>query len=164
MYSRSPSLTRSETAQGRSERQLAWLFLSPALVLVAGISAFPVAQALFYSTFRTTYLERTAFVGLLQYTQAFSDSHFLQNIVSTAAFTFWSLLFTIPVGMIAAVVLNQPIRFRVAFRTLILLPWMMSQLVTGLLWSWLVNALYGPIPYLLDVLGIAHGDLLSSRV
>jgi len=165
MSSQSPALTRpSESAQDRSERHLAWLFLSPALLLVAGISALPVAQALFYSTFRTAYLERTSFVGFLQYTEALSDPRFLQNVVSTTAFTFWSLVFAIPLGTVAAIVLNQPIRFGVAFRTMLLLPWMMSQLVTGLLWSWLVNALDGPVPYLLDVIGIAHGDLLSSRI
>jgi multiple sugar transport system permease protein len=146
----------------RTDRAVPWLFLVPAVILVLGIAALPILQALSYSLFRTTYLVRTAFVGLQQYITVFSDPSFYSDIRALLTFVFFSLAISIPVGTVAALILNEPIRFRIVFRTVLLLPWMLSQLVTALLWEWLANDLYGPLSYFIERLGFGHVTFLSD--
>jgi len=56
-------------------------------------------------------------------------------------------MIALPLGMILALMLNYDIRFRVVFRTLIIVPWIVSQIVTALLWGWLLNPQFGPVNY-----------------
>jgi multiple sugar transport system permease protein len=153
---------RGVVQRHRPERALPWLFLSPAIALVIGIAALPIFQALAYSFFRTEYLIRRAFVGFQQYAALLSDPSFYSDVRALLTFIFWSLAISIPVGTIAGMVLNEPIRFRTAFRTILLLPWMLSQLVTALLWEWLANDLYGPISYFVERMGFGHISFLSD--
>jgi ABC-type sugar transport system permease subunit len=59
----------------------------------------------------------------------------------------------LPLGFGLACVLNQPIRFRGFFRTILILPWLVSNLVVALLWAWLLNGQFGPH----RLSGFAHG-------
>src|ERR1700761_1216408 len=99
------------------ERFIPWLFLFPAIILVLGIAALPIFQALRYSLFRTTYLIRSAFVGLQQYITVFSDPSFYGDVRAFLTFVFFSLAISIPVGTGAALILNEPIKLRIVFRT-----------------------------------------------
>jgi multiple sugar transport system permease protein len=156
------TLAQRWKASYRTERAIPWLFLFPAIVLVLGIAALPIFQALSYSVFRTTYLVRTAFVGLQQYVTVFSDPSFYSDVRALLTFVLLSLAISIPIGTVAALILNEPLKFRIVFRTVLLLPWMLSQLVTALLWEWLANDLYGPISYFIERLGFGHVTFLSD--
>jgi ABC-type sugar transport system permease subunit len=73
-----------------------------------------------------------------------------------------SLLLTIPAGMIFAILLNRKILFRAAFRTILIIPWTLSQSVTAMFWIWMLNPSYGPVKYLLQQVGITQVSFLSN--
>ena len=50
-----------------------------------------------------------------------------------------SLIFTIVMGFVLAVLLDQKIRFEDTFRTIMLYPFALSFIVTGLVWQWILN-------------------------
>jgi ABC-type sugar transport system permease subunit len=60
------------------------------------------------------------------------------------------------------VLLTRPIHFRAAFRTILVIPWALSQSVTATLWVWLLNPSYGPLKYLIDQLGAPQVLFLSN--
>ncbi len=140
----------------------AYLFMSPAVVLVAAISLYPIAYAAYLSLFRTRYLERLAFVGLGNYQRLYLDSAFWQNLSHSLLYVFGSLLLVLPFGLIVAILLNQPVGGRGLLRALIILPWVISQTIIALLWSWLLNPDFGPAIYLLQQFGSAKLTLLSD--
>ena len=52
---------------------------------------------------------------------------------------------------------------RAVYRTLLVLPWVVAQVATALLWSWMVNPHYGPVVYLLQTLGFGAPNLLGDK-
>ena len=140
----------------------AYLLMFPAVVLVAAVSLYPIAYAVYLSLFRTRYLERVEFIGVGNYAQFLRDPAAWQNLFHTLLYVFGSLVVVLPFGLGVAVLLNQPIRFRPIFRTVIILPWVVSQTIIALLWGWLLNPDFGPAMHLLQLLGLRKITLLSD--
>jgi ABC-type sugar transport system permease subunit len=61
-----------------------------------------------------------------------------------------------------ALLLNRPFPGRTFFRTMLILPWVVSQLLTALLWRWLDSPLLGPLAYVLGVLTDSRVDILGD--
>ncbi len=126
------------------------------------MTAIPIFHALTFSLHETQYLKRTAFVGLQQYRSLISDPLLQDNVLISFTFVFACLVIVLPIGMVAALILNEPIPLRTFFRTALLLPWVVAQIVTALLWNWMVNGMYGPLTYLLEASGLGRMDFLSN--
>ena len=134
----------------------------PTALLVSAVSLYPLLYAIQRSLFETHYLELTRFIGLGNYIQFFSDAAGRRNILTSLSFTFGTLVLSVPVGLGLALILNTRIRGQVFFRTILLLPWIVSMAVTALLWGWIYNPLYGPINFLLSRVGGGGIDFLGD--
>jgi glucose/mannose transport system permease protein len=88
-------------------------------------------------------LPRAQFVGLDQYERLWSTSRWLVSIENIAIFGVLSLVFTMVIGFLLAVLLDQKIRFEDTFRTILLYPFALSFIVTGLVWQWILNPQFG---------------------
>jgi multiple sugar transport system permease protein len=128
----------------------AYLFLAPGVIL---FSVFTLAALIFaiYLTFhRWSIIESDKpFVGLQNYEDMVHDERFVQSVLNTAYFTGASIPLTMAIGLILALLLNQPIRGRAVFRTAYYLPVVTPFVVSALLWKWLYNGQYGLFNYYL---------------
>jgi glucose/mannose transport system permease protein len=79
------------------------------------------------------------FVGFAQYERLWSSARWNQSYKNILIYGFFSLLFTFAVGFLLAVLLDQKIRFESAFRTILLYPFALSFIITGLVWQWILN-------------------------
>lgn len=138
------------------------LLLLPSLIILGGIAFYPIYYAVDISLYQTRFLQKMAFVGLGQYTRLLSDADFLRALRISLKFALGSLALTLPIGMIFALLLNRPIRFQATFRTILIIPWTLSQSVSGMLWVWVLNPSYGPVKYLLDQAGFTQVMFLSN--
>jgi ABC-type sugar transport system permease subunit len=134
----------------------------PAVFLVFSVSLYPVFYAIHRSLYETRYLELSKFVGLGNYISFLSEEAGRSNVLTSMVFTFGSLAIALPLGLGLALLLNTKIRGIVFFRTLLLLPWVVSMAVTALLWGWIYNPLYGPINFLMSVLAAPKIDFLGD--
>ena len=100
-----------------------YLLLLPSLLIVAAIAFYPIWYAVDISLYRTEFLKKEAFVGLDHYTRLVDDDGFLRALLTSLKFALGSLALTLPLGMIFALMLNRPIRFRAAFRTTLIVHW-----------------------------------------
>ena len=139
-----------------------YLLFFPALLIIVGISFYPIYYAADISLYQTRFLEKTRFVGFAQYTRLLQDFEFLRGLRISLKYALGSLALTLPLGMVFALLLNRPIRFRATFRTILVIPWTLSQSVTGMLWVWVLNPSYGPVKYLLDQAGVGQVMFLSN--
>ena len=98
---------------------------------------------IFYSFTNSKLLPRTNFVGFDQYTRLWSNSRWMVSIENLAFFGVMSLIFTICMGFLLAVLMDQKIRFEDTFRTIMLYPFALSFIVTGLVWQWILNPDFG---------------------
>lgn len=88
-------------------------------------------------------LPRLQFVGLDQYERLWSTPRWLASIENLMIFGVLSLIFSLTIGFVLAALLDQKIRFESVFRTIILYPFALSFIVTGLVWQWLLNPDFG---------------------
>src|SRR5207237_948056 len=72
-----------------------------------------------------------------------------RSIVCSLLFVFGSLAIVIPLGMLLALLLNEPLRGRGVLRVLLMTPWVVSELITALLWKWTITPNVGPLPLIL---------------
>jgi len=135
---------------------LPFLLLLPAVTIVAGIAFLPIYLAAEISFYRTEFFRKAAFVGFKQYTDLIRNPEFLSSLLISLKYCLGSLALTLPIGMIFALLLNRPIVLRGLFRTILIIPWTVSQSVTAMLWVWLLNPTAGPVKYLLAKLEITQ--------
>lgn len=146
-----------------SDTGVAVAFLAPAILLILLITILPICMAVRTSFHATHYAEVGAFTGLDNYIRVFTGNG-LKNILNSIRYVVCSLLVVIPVGVGLGSLLNRKIRGNTIFRTLIIIPWVLSQTVTALLWKWILNGNYGPIAYLIYEFTGQKVDLFSSAL
>jgi glucose/mannose transport system permease protein len=96
-----------------------------------------------YSFTNSKLLPRLDFVGFAQYTRLWGTSRWLISIENIFIYGALSLIFTIVIGFLLAVLMDQKIRFEDTFRTIMLYPFALSFIVTGLVWQWILNPEFG---------------------
>ncbi|QYZ71840.1 carbohydrate ABC transporter permease [Neotabrizicola shimadae] len=92
-----------------------------------------------YSFTSSKLLPKLSFVGFDQYERLWSSSRWLTSIQNLMIYGVLALVFTIAVGFLLAVLMDQKIRFEDTFRTIMLYPFALSFIVTGLVWQWILN-------------------------
>lgn len=95
-----------------------------------------------------------SFAGLKNYADLFHDYRFQSDLRNTLFFTLFFLLFTVGLGFILAVLIDQRLRGEGFFRNVFLFPMALSFIVTGVVWQWLFNPSTG-INRLLGAVGLS---------
>ena len=131
---------RSRWLHGKKESRTApWimivLFMVPALTLYVWFVLYPIAQSVRYSGFSWNGLEQlTNWVGLGNFRTAFADPQFIEAITHNGIIAGLSLLLQVPFALAVAVMLNQSLRGRVILRVFFFAPYILSEVVTGVVW------------------------------
>lgn len=138
---RAPSAARPRARWTRniSAKIAAIPMVATALVIFLGGSIWTVV----YSFTDSKLLPRLRWVGLDQYERLWETSRWVVSIQNLMFYGVMSLIFTIVMGFILAVLMDQKIRFEDTFRTIMLYPFALSFIVTGLVWQWILNPQFG---------------------
>jgi multiple sugar transport system permease protein len=122
----------------------AYLFLAPGVIIFSTFTIGALGFA-FYLTFRrwSVIEPEKPFVGLDNYRDMVGDERFTGAVLNTAYFTGGSVPITMAIGLMLAMLLNQPIRLRTLFRVAFYLPVVTPFIVSALLWKWLYNGDFG---------------------
>ncbi|WP_226898343.1 carbohydrate ABC transporter permease [Mangrovicoccus algicola] len=110
-----------------------------ALVVFLGGTVWTVV----YSFTSSRMLPRAEFVGLEQYDRLWSTRRWVISIENLAIYGLCSLVFSLVIGFVLAALLDQKIRYENAFRTILLYPFALSFIVTGLVWQWILDPEFG---------------------
>jgi glucose/mannose transport system permease protein len=115
----------------------------PMVLVVFWVFVYGTAWTILFSFTNSKLLPKTNFVGLDQYDRLWSNSRWTISIENLAFYGVMSLIFTIAMGFLLAVLMDQKIRFEDTFRTIMLYPFALSFIVTGLVWQWILNPDFG---------------------
>jgi multiple sugar transport system permease protein len=137
------------------EAAFAYLLNVPAILTVLLLVAYPIVDAFWLSLHRYNLRrpETFVFTGLQNYVDVVTSDLFLPSLGVTLLFTFWSTFGVLVLALLIALVANEQIPQRALIRTLILLPWAMSGVVTALMWKWIFNPNAGALNGVLYSLG-----------
>lgn len=124
-----------------SQRQR-WLLLAPFFLLLVPFVIWPALLGLFagltnYSPFQKIPLQ---FVGLTNYTRILSDASFRKAIANIFVFTFFTVMLELLLGVFIAYRLRKAFRGRSLIRFILLIPWLISPVATGVMWHFLLQS------------------------
>ncbi len=165
MASYTPRQARHPNTLRREHREwlLFALFIGPNLLLFSVFTYWPLLYNIYLSMVRWDFLRPTKpFVGLQNYVSAFSDPRFWNIIWQTATFTVWSVGLTLVIGLLLALLLNQPLRYRNTARAIVFSPVVMSGAVIAVVWSYIFDPRYGLINQLLGMIGLSSPNWLAD--
>ncbi len=115
-----------------------YLYLSPALILLALLMMIPMISVIVYSFQQSAILRpNTAFAGFLHYAEVLSDPIFWASLWHTIYFTVLSVIFHMTIGLAFALMLNSdrihPV-LRSVLRVLYILPWLFTAVIIAVIW------------------------------
>jgi len=108
------------------------------------------------------FITTIGFTGLRNYRSIFSDPLVWNSIINGFVYTFGSLGGAVVLGLILAIILNEPLRGRNVFRGVILIPWIVTQIVSMTQLKWMLNYDYGLVNFALGIVGIRPIDFLAD--
>ena len=133
-----------------------YALLLPTFLVFALVILFPIGKGIVMSFYDYTFLtikKGPTWNNFQNYVTIFKEG-FPAQLGRTLLFTVGTVGLELVIGMVIALLLNANIRGRNVFRSLYLMSWTIPSIVTALLWSWLFNAQYGIIDYVLSKLHI----------
>ena len=99
-----------------------------------------------YSFTKSKLLPKLEWVGFDQYERLWSTNRWIVSIENLAIYGLSMLVLSFVLGFLLAALMDQRIRFENTFRTIMLYPFALSFIVTGLVWQWLLNPEFGIQP------------------
>lgn len=142
----------------RRRRRLAaaggWGFVTPAMLIVLGLSLFPAIWAFVLSFQKWNGFSTPTGVGLANYRTMFQDSALAAAVGHTVVYTALFVPASVLLGLFLAVVLNRRVLFVGIYRTAIFLPFVFSAAATGILATYLFNPEFGLVNNVLRTLGM----------
>lgn len=109
----------------RSQRRLAYLLITPAVVLMLAVTAYPIAYAIWLSLHRYNLASPadTRFIGLSNYQTILTDKYWWTAFFVTVIITAISVAIEFALGLALALVMHRTIFGKGAVRTAILIPY-----------------------------------------
>ena len=124
-----------------------WIFLAPGIFMFSLYVIFPIFQSINLSFYQWDGLGAKTYIGVENYIELLDDEYF---IVSLKNNVIWLVLYllAVPAGLFAALFLNQTVRGIRIYKSIFFFPFVISQVVVGLVFSWF----YDPSNGLLNII------------
>jgi multiple sugar transport system permease protein len=136
--------------QAIGDRNVKYLLIWPAVLILLLIGLFPIIYTLVVSFQNITMLEEdTSFSGLVHYAALFGDGRLWLSILHTLIFTAIALPIELILGLAMAYLFLDRLPGRQIFVALLVLPVMISPIVAGATWRLLFDNRFGPINQIL---------------
>ncbi len=136
----------------------AWFLIIPSLTLLYFLVWRPVFSGMYLSFFQLRHYEPVKFVGLENYKDVVSDTLFMQTLGNTFQYVFWSLIMGYLPPIILAIMVNEVVHFKSAFKVMLYFPSVVPAVAVSILWYFLyyptasgllnaVGSLFGAEPF-----------------
>jgi len=151
-----------------NRQRVAWLFLTPALLVLGIFFIFPVIAALGlsltdYDLYALADIHNLRFVGLHNYWALLHRPLFWSALGNTFYFVVVGVPLSIGASLAAAMLLNSPLaRIKPFFRTVLFAPVVTTVVAVAVIWRYLFNTKYGLVNYGLAEIGIHPIDWLGD--
>ena len=152
---------RKKAIDGRLTALL--LFLPPALLLFTLFVVLPIGEAAWYSGFNWNgFGKPTRWIGLDNYRFVFDSRGFGTAFKNNLLIIVVSLTIQLPLAMGLALILAERFRGAVALRMLFFLPYVLAEIATGLIFSFIYDGNYGLLASIYRAFGAEAPHLLAS--
>jgi multiple sugar transport system permease protein len=131
---------------GLADRHFKHLAVTPAVVVILLVGLFPIVYAAVVSFQNINMLEEdTSFVGLMNYARLLEDARFWRSLLHTFLFLAIALPIELVLGLLLAFLFLERMPGRQVFVALLVLPVVISPIISGATWRLLFDNRFGPI-------------------
>jgi len=138
----------------RSILLMIYLFLFPSVAIFILYRITPIIWNFVLSFQEWQFIGPNKWVGLRNYAEMIRDPVFWQSFKNTLIYFFGGTPIAIALAVLVAVLVNNPIRGRNAYRVMIFLPYPITPVAVAIIWQWLYNEKVGLINFVLRTLGL----------
>lgn len=140
------------------QRSAPYLLLLPAGLMLGIFLIYPLINTILISFWEYPLLhpDQREFIGLENYINLLNSSVFWSSLWFTLRFTFVAIVLEFVLGMIGALVLDQVLRFRSIFTSIVILPYMVAPVATGLIWRLIWSHDFGLANFFLEAVGMGR--------
>ncbi len=138
-----------------------WLFLAPGVLFFLFYVIFPIFQSFNLSLYAWDGLGEARFIGLANYQELSTDRAFETSLWNNLK---WLLLYllAIPAGLFIALFLNQTVTGIRLYKSLFFFPFVISQIVVGLVFTWFYDPTFGLLNIMLGWVGLGPINVLGD--
>ena len=147
------SLWKNQTG----DKIFAIALLIPAIITTVSFILVPVVDSIYRSFF--DYKVRNIISGqpgvwnnFANYTKLFSNGKLIPSMTNTLTFVFGVVIAQFVLGMALALILNSNVKFSRFIRSIMMVPWVVPTLISGLVWLWMFQPQYGLVKYFVGIL------------
>jgi multiple sugar transport system permease protein len=134
----------------RNQRRLApFIFLAPGLLMFAVYVVIPIFQSMWLSFYDWDGLGAKEWIGTQNYAELFDDDAFYTSLKNNIIWLALYLL-SVPAGLMIAIFLNQNVWGIRLYKSLFFFPFVISQVVVGLMFAWFYAPNFGPFYMLIE--------------
>ncbi|AMD86438.1 carbohydrate ABC transporter permease [Actinomyces radicidentis] len=147
--STTPDISRHRSKASKAQSRLAWILLTPTVLVLTIVIIVPVFQSLNQSLYGKAGLDPTTgfvsdtepFVGLQNFANIFNGAgdRFWNAFWNTTLFGVVTVVLETILGVAMALIMHKAMRGRGVVRAAILVPWAIPTAVSGILWGWIFN-------------------------
>lgn len=142
----------------------AWLYLTPALLLLAVFTFYPLFNAFlisFFSNVTASTMETDGFTGFSNYIHAFHDDDFMRALGNTTFITLISVPISIILALLISVGLKSITKLQGVFQTIFFLPYVTNAIAIGMAFAFIFNQDYGLLNTILGWFGLGGAENIA---
>ncbi len=139
----------------------ALLFIFPALLGFTIFYAYPAVRGFYISLTDWDLLGDATFVGLDNYTTLLKDPEFWHSMRVTLYYVLLNIPLQTGLAVLIAVLFDRFIK-GIGFRSIMILPWLVPNVVVGLLWLWILDPGLGIVNVMMNAIGLPKQPFLGS--
>lgn len=141
---------------------LPFLLLAPTVLTLLALTVYPFIYSIYVSFFRFRGGRPNTFIGFDNYARLLGDGQFWNSIRVVLVFMVVSVTLQLIIGVALALFFTIPLPLRGLWRTLVILPMMLTPVVIGVIWRLMYDPNFGVIAYGLRTIGLPPVEWLSD--
>ncbi len=152
----------SQSLNQRRFNMTPWLFLLPAMIMFAVYVLYPIIQSISLSFYEWDGLGDKVWVGWANYVELFDDDNFWTSLKNNVIWLIFFMLAPV-IGLAIALFLNQEVAGVRLAKSLFFFPFVISQVVVGLVFAWFYDPSFGLMGHLMRFVGMEPFSLLGDE-
>jgi raffinose/stachyose/melibiose transport system permease protein len=149
---------------GSSQVKTCLLFLPPALLVFTLFVTWPVVEAAYYSFFNWNgYGAPSKWIGLDNFLRVWNDPIFYHSLFNNLLIVLVSAFIQVPMALALALLISDRSRSSVVFRAIFFLPYILGEIVAGLIWRYMYDGNYGVVAVVYRWFGQEAPQVLATQ-
>lgn len=139
-----------------------WIFLAPGIFMFCLYVIFPIFQSISLSFYDWDGLGEKTYIGVENYIELLDDEDFYTSLKNNLIWLILTFV-AIPAGLFSALFLNQTVRGIRFYKSLFFFPFVISQVVVGMVFSWFYDPTNGLLNQMLEGMGFNPVAILADE-